>query len=125
MEIVKSEERRGKRGTVRSTEYYLRRLPAETRDVRRSDCRRQTRSGAARHAHQNPSPRWGAFRPGPERKALLCAEKAPTWARLRGSMQDLCLWKREPTTESITRFLCRVIRILSAAPPLFSLTSDV
>ena len=27
--------------------------------------------------------------PGPKRKALYCAEKAPTWARLGGPMQDL------------------------------------
>jgi hypothetical protein len=26
--------------------------------------------GSLRRFHQNPSPRWGAFRPSPERKAL-------------------------------------------------------
>ena len=36
-----------KRGTVRNTECYLRRLPAEARDVRWSDCRRQTRMGGS------------------------------------------------------------------------------
>ena len=37
---------------------------------------------------------------------------------LRARPKHLCLWKREPTAEVLSRYLCRVFRIPTAAEPL-------